>query len=384
MTFSQRDLDTDRKLAALSSSLPFLLLITPTNVNECRQRFLEGDRRDPQFEYRPLPDLAEYRHALEGIEPDSADDPVLRHFYTGLTRDLSLRIDMLAERGTDNFREAGIELFGHIERPLLENAEEILGAPIPPSDGEGTLAGGELVRHFAAELDHYRQMLPTITSSVELRPDTSGLVVSNGNLLIGAGTVLTASYVHTVAHHEVGVHILTHVNGHAQPLHVLGSGLARYDELQEALGLVAEFLAGGLRPSRVRLIAGRVIAAAHLREDETFAASFDRLVDAALPPKSAFLTAMRARRGGGLTKDAIYLRGLVRLLDYFRAGGEIEPLFLGKVSLEDLPLIDDLRRRGLLVAPPLRPRFLDLPDADERLQELREGRTPAQLGGLTA
>ena len=39
---------------------------------------------------------------------------------------------------------------------------------------------------------------------------------------------------------------------------------------------------------------------------------------------------MRVFRSGGMTKDAIYLRGLVELLEHLGAGGSLDPLWLGK------------------------------------------------------
>ena len=50
---------------------------------------------------------------------------------------------------------------------------------------------------------------------------------------------------------------------------------------------------------------------------------------------------MRIYRGGGLTKDAVYLRGLLQILRYLREGGELEPLFVGKVAVG--PFAADLR-----------------------------------------
>ena len=43
-------------------------------------------------------------------------------------------------------------------------------------------------------------------------------------------------------HHEVGTHLVTHVNGTHQPIKVLGVGLAGYDETQEGLAVLAEYL----------------------------------------------------------------------------------------------------------------------------------------------
>ena len=43
--------------------------------------------------------------------------------------------------------------------------------------------------------------------------------------------------------------------------------------------------------------------------------------------------------------------------------------FLGKFSLEDLPLVEDLVRRGLLAPARITPRYLSEPAAAERLQD---------------
>ena len=70
---------------------------------------------------------------------------------------------------------------------------------------------------------------------------------------------------------------------------------------------------------------------------------------------------MRVYRSGGMTKDAIYLRGLVELLEHLGADGSLDQLWLGKFSLRDLPLIGDLQDRGLLRPPRVLPRYLHDP-----------------------
>ena len=70
---------------------------------------------------------------------------------------------------------------------------------------------------------------------------------------------------------------------------------------------------------------------------------------------------MRTYRGGGLTKDAVYLRGLLQILKYLREGGELEPLYIGKIASAHLPLIAELRLRHVIKPPALRPRYLEDP-----------------------
>jgi hypothetical protein len=71
----------------------------------------------------------------------------------------------------------------------------------------------------------------------------------------------------------------------------------------------------------------------------------------------AFDVAVRALRGGGLTKDAVYLRGLCDLLDHLRAGGDFEPLFRGKFALSHLVVLEQLAEAGWAAPPALLPRY---------------------------
>jgi hypothetical protein len=98
----------------------------------------------------------------------------------------------------------------------------------------------------------------------------------------------------------------------------------------------------------------------------------------------AFNTTMRAHRAGGMTKDALYLGGIVRLLTFIQEGGDLDSLLVGKISLADGPLITDLLDRKVLVEPPLRPRFLDSAGASEKLARIEDGAGIMELVGIAA
>jgi uncharacterized protein (TIGR02421 family) len=165
---------------------------------------------------------------------------------------------------------------------------------------------------------------------------------------------------------------VTYANGRAQPtLRVLAAGLAGYEALQEGLATLAEYLVGGLDVERLRLIAARVVAVRRLLEEVSFPAVVAELVDEyRIPLRAAFTIVLRVFRGGGLTKDASYLRGLVQLLAYLRSGQPLEPLLVGKLALDQVPLIEELLRRGILAPHVLTPRWLANPTARERLAQV--------------
>jgi hypothetical protein len=97
---------------------------------------------------------------------------------------------------------------------------------------------------------------------------------------------------------------------------------------------------------------------------------YDELVDAEFTAAGAFGITTRVFRAGGLTKDLCYLRGLVDLLDHLRAGHSLDVLWLGKMPLTVVPLVEALRDRGVLTPPVLTPRYLDDALATARLDAI--------------
>ena len=199
-------------------------------------------------------------------------------------------------------------------------------------------------------------------------------MVSQGNLLIGKGVKIPASRVEALLQHEIGTHVLTYFNGKAQPFQQLYSGLAGYEELQEGLAVLAEYLVGGLSKPRLRLLAGRVIAARCLIDGASFVDTFRTLTKTyGFKLYTAFVITVRTYRGGGLTKDAVYLRGLAGVLKYISRGGMLEPLFVGKIAATHIPIIQELQVRQVLRPVPLYPRYLSNPKTAEKIERLRQG-----------
>jgi hypothetical protein len=128
-------------------------------------------------------------------------------------------------------------------------------------------------------------------------------------------------------------------------------------------------MVGGLSATRLRQVAARTVAVHQMVEGASFADVHRALTGYGVRRVSAFTIAARVFRSGGLTKDAIYLRGLIDLMAHLTAGGNLEVLWLGKMALADAPLVEQLMTRGLLHEPVLRPRYLDDPAAQARLRQ---------------
>jgi uncharacterized protein (TIGR02421 family) len=364
------DLAIDHELAQVSESFRFLLDVTPVDVEDQRCAFLDGEVAEPRFRYRPLEDDPDVADAmLAAVDVGGVEDPTLGHLLRAKHRELALQLAMLRARGTSEFLPLSLELYGAVTPALLTRAEAILDqTDVPARSPDGRVDAAGFADLAERELAHYRSVDADIGVHVEIRPDATGVMVSGCDLIVGRAVRIHHGRVPALIQHEVGTHLVTYVNGTYQPIRLMAAGLAGYEQTQEGLAVLAEYLVGGLSPFRLRQLAARVVAVHGMVAGRSFVEVHRDLVAAGFSASSAFTTTMRAFRSGGLTKDAIYLRGLVEILEHLAGGGDLDLLWLGKVALDDLPLLGDLYDRGVLAEPKLLPRYLHDPATQARLR----------------
>ncbi|MBW3599494.1 MAG: flavohemoglobin expression-modulating QEGLA motif protein [Planctomycetes bacterium] len=382
---------SDRLLSKVAQAFDFLLMVTPVNAEQAWQEFQGNDfEHEPDFYYRPLPvDPDLLKRKLFNVPLENIEDPTLAYLLRKKQHELDGQITMLRERGSRRFLLTGLQVYGEVDDELLRLARRILEELLPrdaTTDTESDAGGAVDARQFAAraqqEIDAYREIDSSFQAMVELTDEIpSGLMVARNRLLVSEEFHTTEDRVEALIHHEVGVHLVTAHNGAAQPFRQMRAGLAGYEPLQEGLAVLAEYLVGGLTRARMRVLAARVVAGHALVEGATFVETFRQLTDELrFTPRSAFTITMRIFRGGGLTKDTLYLKGLDALLGYLRRHEELEPLLVGKIALEDVPLVQELRRREIVHPPALQPRFLQAPAVRKRLEACHSLTTLSLLG----
>jgi len=374
----------DRALWEIAGSIEFLLLVTPVNGETEWPRFrAAGCVGEPEFRYRPIPgSVSERKRALWSIPLDRIEDPTLADLLEGKRRELDRKLTLLEDRGTRAFLPGSQALYGAVEPELLSLARELLDLLPARAERRGgpVLDAAQFAARARAAIARYAEQDPAFAPRVRITRTVPGLLASKGTLLISRSLRVREERVAATIEHEVGTHLLTHHNGRAQPLRLLRSGLPGYEELQEGLAVFSEHLAGGLDPARLRTLAARVVAADLLCRGSSFAGTFRELREThRLLPRLAWGVALRTHRGGGLTKDAVYLRGLVRILGLLARGEDLALLYSGRIAEEQLGIVEELLWRKILVAPPLRPRAPELPGAAERLARARAGITVREL-----
>ena len=374
----------DQKLLRVSTSFDFLLSVSPINSEAAYEQF-KADKCEkvPLFRYRPLtvdPDFA--KRALYAIELRRIEDPVLETLFAEKRRELDQQLTMLACRNTRDFRYVSLTLYEPVAPELLASARDIL-EHVPADREGGEVVGADAVRKAAeALIAEYRKADSAFKGTIRVRKDIpAGLMVSGRTLMISQSTRMPQNRLDPLLQHEVSVHLLTCVNGDAQGLKIFRTGLAGYEGVQEGLGVFAECAVGGLTSTRLRLLGARVLSVDAMVNGATFVEAFRLLREHGFGKRTAFNVTARVYRSGGLSKDAIYLRGFKQVLDMLQAGRELSPFWYGKIAARHVPVIEELAARGLLHQPRSVPQFLSRPDAQVRIQRMRNAPALSQLIG---
>jgi uncharacterized protein (TIGR02421 family) len=377
-SFVEAAVAADEALDGISRSFDFLLGVSPINSADAFAGFMAGKARTPPvFRYRPLSvDVDEAKRAVYSIDLRAVEDPVLESIFREKQHELDLQLTLLRARNTPDFRHGSLMLYGGVDAALLQLAEAVLeGITEHPGDGKRLIGAPRIKEAAEALVLAYQQTAPGFGASVEVRDDIGpGLMVSGTTLLVSSATRMPATRLDALLQHEVSVHVLTCVNGRQQGLQVFGNGLAAYEGIQEGLGVFAEYAAGGLTRARMRLLAARVVAVHAMLQGADFIETWRLLRDRhGFQAQTAFSIATRVHRSGGLTKDAIYLRGMAEVFDLVGRGQDLTPFWCGKIAPRHIPVVDDLRARGILRAPLVVPQFLSRPDSQARIARIADG-----------
>ncbi|MVZ64442.1 DUF1704 domain-containing protein [Sphingobacterium sp. DK4209] len=356
--------EIDQALAQETKKFDFLLMVTPLNSHEAWLQFKKDKYwKAPKFLYRPMhvdPDLVKRR--LYNLRIEDIYDPTMAYIFRDKRAELDSMITMLSDRGKEDFLHGSLQVFGNVSEKLYNSALALLMMTEPEETAKKSddiISANDFAKMAREEIRYLQKQNAEFNSPVRVREDISGVMVNRGALNISQEYKLTRGRAMALIQHEIGTHVVTYFNGRQQPLNLFSLGVPGYEELQEGLAVLSEYIVNGLNNDRLRIIAARVIAVHHMLLGNTFTDTFDLLVDQyQFLPETAFNLTMRVYRGGGLTKDALYLKGIIELLTYLQEGHEVELLMMGKIRKDYLPIIKDLLQRGVLIPPALIPRYM--------------------------
>lgn len=363
MAFADETIErVDRALFDCSREIRLFFHVAPANEAEERVRFFTARWREwpPDFTYRPLEfDAEAMRRALDRAPVEAIEDEILNRLYADKRWELERLVRLLEERGTPRFPELSLELFGRPPETLVQDARSVLSDThwVDQRDLDAEEVRAMLEEH----LDGYSRRYRDFDCEVVLDGAMSAKMYVHENrihLKRGAKFSREAALCDTV--HEIDAHVLTFLNGRRQPLRLFEIGPRGTLAYQESLGVFTEIANGVVFPGRNIALAARVVAVDAMVDGGRFAEVFDELTsEHGIDEDEAFVICVRVFRGGGLTKDWLYLAELERIFRYWASGADMEHLLLGKVTMESLDDVRDLVERGVLRRAAYLPEYLD-------------------------
>ena len=253
--------------------------------------------------------------------------------------------------GTEDFIYNSLKYYGEPSSKDIANANFLLHAPAIESEAEEpSIDANSAVAYFKEKAKEWALNCKVETSNKLV----AKAMVNNAKslLLVNKEALFTPTELEAFAYHELGIHMLTTLNAKKQPLKVFSLGLVGNTHTQEGLAIFAEYCSGNLTLARLKTLALRVVAVKLLLAQGDFHKTYQTLVtEYELSKQQAFTLTTRVYRGGGFTKDFLYLRGFTDILNLHKNQQKLDNLLVGKTGLLDLPTINEMVARGLIHKP---------------------------------
>lgn len=296
-----------------------------------------------------------------------------------------LVIDLLQNRGKPAFMEYSRLLYGsasdHLygdKKSLIDLGERLchifslpavkhLARPYPKN-----IAANDAVDILSHKLQAY---FPDENFHVLLSDGIVSDASAGGDgIKINSGAKFSTLDLQVLEVHEGWVHVGTTLNGRRQKwASWLSVGSPRITSTQEGLAILIETLTFSSFPGRAKRISDRVVAINMAEQGANFLEIYQYFLDSGLNKSDSFVIAQRTFRGGNVkggacfTKDLSYVKGFIETVNFIKSAilsgvPELLPmLFLGKVTLEDIPVLYEYMLEGIIASPKyLPPMFQDL------------------------
>lgn len=343
--------ELDNKLFEIVQNIEILDAVAPINYAQERSAFLDLHySKNPEYIYRGHDlDPFSLKRELFNLPLEAIQDEDLHSLYEGVINSYVDKIDQFTSIGTPKFLYDSLRYYGEPSEKDIRNAHFILHLPTDVDGQDDALMNSAQIQ---AILENFGQQ-QGYEYQIKLDDNMiANALVSGTTIKINSSAQVSTTEAHALAHHELGVHLLTTLNARNQPLKILSMGCPVNTLTQEGLAILSEFLAGHMSVSRLRILALRVLAVKSMIQEKDFRTTFMYLKEQyQVPDQQAFTITTRVYRGGGFTKDYVYLQGFHQMLNLYETADNFNHLLVGKTSAEYLPAISRLIDKGWVVAP---------------------------------
>ncbi len=317
----------------------------------------------------------EFKEIESDIDRELGEKDAIGCILSETAREYRQVVELLQSRGTPRFYELSRRLYGSARDRFADGATEVrhvahdlydiltqlddsLLGPQPPRDIEAP----EAVSMLNARLNElFGDGVIRVVLDDGIVADAAA---GSDYIKIRQGARFSRRDVRILEVHEGWAHVATSLNGQRQPVaRWLSKGPPRVAATQEGLAALLEILTLASYPSRARRLNDRVLAVEKAESGASFLEVFEWFRTEGYDEETCFWNTQRIFRGGVLdggapfTKDIVYMKGIVSNFNFFQSAIAIgRPefirwMFVGKVAIEDIPVLAQRAHEGI-VRPP--------------------------------
>lgn len=343
--------------------------------------FRSGSQKLPEVEY-PRFDSSEIKKILRRARKQLGDLPQDK-WLLKKSRDIEAGVNLISSCGTKEFFKQSSLIYGTPSKKLRDgkttpmrlakqfasvmNAHSILSKQANASDTVSIMEIRDRIE------DKVKKVFGKDSPEVIVSDGISAkATASSKRIKLRRGARFTKRDVDQLINHEALVHVATTLNGRLQnSMKILGGNYGAVTKTQEGLAVFSEFITGCIDIHRMRRVMNRVEAIQMAIDGADFIQVYRYFLEKSRLKTEAFENARRIFRGGVMTggypftKDVVYLDGLVRVHNFIRAvvsrgrNDVLELLFAGKMELDDMPVMLELKKEGMLRPPRYLPDWVE-------------------------
>ncbi len=347
----------DSYIKFIEESFNVYYLLMPINRQIEKNKFFSYYKKSKR--YNPI-----YKYKVKNLKKIQADLKNLSKNMIkakGMGRLFKEKIDniimktQLVNNNDEKFSDLCSKLYGKPSKNLVNFAIKILKDKNNYKLPEENIKPHYMAESLKSQLRRYKINWPVIeTSKIMTKISISSL---EKKVFINTNYNYTESEIHRLEVHEM-VHVFRTINGQNQPWYIFQSGFANYEETEEGLAVYTEDAKGKLKKDlkQLKIYAGRVLAV-DIGLKNSFYKTFCEL-KRYFPDFLAYRLTERVKRGmkdtsmpGAFTKGYYYISGWQKVIKYLKNKGSLSNLYVGKIKIEDIDIVEDLLKKNVLSKP---------------------------------
>ncbi|MFH0820692.1 MAG: tyrosine/phenylalanine carboxypeptidase domain-containing protein [Candidatus Peregrinibacteria bacterium] len=335
----------DQELVILDKQIHLLAHLRPINWAEEKEIVLADPTYNPHFQYKPLSfDPVELKRRLEYL--DFPKEP-LGILLKKKAKEIQQKVELLEARGSESFTDYSKALIPPPDDDTVNLALAQVKAMPKTFPVEASIPTEEVKKRFERALVAVGLTGWEVLIKEGLTADV--IAGKEKTILLSAEAPFTENRLRGTLVHEIETHVFTAMNGARQPYKIFQRGLAGYLTTQEGLAVYNQERTEAMETQKKYWPASSIIGI-----DASLRGGFTEVVTTlrqhGFDAERALKVALKTKRGladtskaGGFTKDAVYIRGKQLILSFLQQGGNLKDLYIGKINVEDLPLVKKIK-----------------------------------------